>query len=109
VMGLNMKKYICFLALSLLSLSSLYARRNKKASMPQEVCGNNEKRCKDLKDSCQCYCAYKPGPRDKVKGDKPVFVNDDPSEIYCYCKQRDIDKHRADQEAAEERPMVNEG
>ena len=91
------KKYIFFLVISLLVFQDIAARKNhKKNQEPKESCGNNKARCKDLKDTCQCYCAYKGAPRDKVADDKPVFIEDDPAGIYCYCKQRDIDKYRAD-------------
>lgn len=96
---MNNKIYLrakALLFLSLLCMAPLQAGY-KKRHKHVEVCGNNEARCKDLNDSCQCYCAYKPGPRDKAPDDNPIFIENDPDEIYCYCKQRDIDKHRENQ------------
>lgn len=97
-----MKKTL-FLALGLLSLLDIQAYRRKRVQQqePKEFCGRDEKSCKDLSNPCQCYCAYKGAPRDKTADDKPIFIENDPSEIYCYCKQRDIDKHNADLAAQE--------
>ncbi len=68
----------------------------KKSSRPPVCCAGDEKKCKNLQDPCKCYCAYKPGPRDKVADDCPIYIENDPDGIYCYCKQRDIDKHEQD-------------
>jgi hypothetical protein len=85
----------------MISLGMLDAR-TRKVQVQKPACGNDEQACKDLKNPCQCYCAYKPGPRDKTKKDKPVFIQDDERNINCYCQQRDIDKLEADQRAQEE-------
>lgn len=94
-----MLKKIFYLSLTVLLVQDVMAahrKKIKKTQEPAQVCANNEARCKDLNDSCQCYCAYKGAPRDKVADDKPIFIENDKAGIYCYCKQRDIDKDRAD-------------
>lgn len=94
-----LRKY--FLLTSIFSfafMSAAYRSQSSSTEATEEVCGNDEKRCKDLNDSCKCYCAYRPGPRDKKADDKPIFIKDDPDGHYCYCKQRDIDKHLEDKE-----------
>lgn len=90
---------IFLLSVCLLSvISGVYAKKKKHAlpEKPEIACGSNEEDCKDLQNSCLCHCAYKPGLRDKIKDDAPVFIKNDPEEIYCYCKPRDIEKHYAD-------------
>jgi hypothetical protein len=82
------RKYVVIALCSLLVLVSLDARRKEKNMAP--ACGKNEVACKDLKNPCKCYCGFKPGPRDKVADDKPIFIEDDPEKNYCYCKERDI-------------------
>lgn len=68
---------------------SLQASRHKrKNSAP--ACGKDEVACKDLNNSCRCFCAFKPGPRDKAADDKPIFIENDPEGNHCYCKERDI-------------------
>jgi hypothetical protein len=57
-------------------------------------CGKNKRNCQDLNNSCKCYCAWECDVRDKKPDDKPVYVENDPAGIYCYCKQRDLDNFR---------------
>ena len=56
-----MNKKLVLVALAFGCLTHLDARKAKKQKTKKqkkvEVCGNDEQRCKDLKDSCYCYCA----------------------------------------------------
>lgn len=53
----------------------------------EEDCINNDK--------CQCYCSVKCGFRDKdMKQDRPVFVENDPNGIHCYCKEWDLKNYK---------------
>ncbi len=76
-------KYSVYMFLFLLSCDLLDASY-------MSIC-KNKQQCQDLKNSCQCYCSRKCGPRDKKPDDKPVFVADDPRGYRCYCKQWDLD------------------
>ena len=81
------KKYLAILLCSLLVVS-FDAPGKKKNKAP--ACGNDEVACKDMKNPCKCYCAFKGAPRDKTPDDDPIFIEDDPEGNYCYCKERDI-------------------
>lgn len=83
------RKFVTIALCSLLVLPALDAQRRKKKDNAPE-CGKDEVACKDMRNSCQCYCGFKPGPRDKEANDNPIFIADDPEEHYCYCKERDI-------------------
>ncbi len=87
---MNSKKYLIGALSVLLILPALDAWRKKKNLAL--ACGKDEASCKDLKNPCRCFCAFKPGPRDKVSDDKPIYIEDDPEGNYCYCKERDIEK-----------------
>lgn len=89
---MNFKNFLCLIV----SVTVLGVLNAKKSKIAAPVCGNNEERCKDLNDPCRCFCAYKPGPRDKTDDDMPVFIENDPAGIYCYCKPRDLKKYRED-------------
>lgn len=93
------KKYLAIILVGLAALPVLDARR-KKSKVTLEECGNNRQRCQDPHNACQCYCAFKPGPRDKKADDTLIFVENDPEGHYCYCKQRDIDKIAEDKKTA---------
>ena len=62
-------------------------KRNQKASAcnTHKACINDE--------TCQCYCSYVCGFRDKTPDDRPVYVENDPNGKYCYCKQWDLDNY----------------
>jgi len=81
-------KYYLFIALVAgLSCAAAQAKDQKPALCP------TENPCRDLNNSCTCYCSRECGPRDKKKEeDEPVFVPDDPHGHYCYCKQWDKDE-----------------
>lgn len=81
-------KYL-LLVLVALSINSTVESRQQSAGF----CGKSKRNCKDLNNPCQCYCSWKCGPRDKQPDDKPVYVENDPAGIYCYCKQRDLDHY----------------
>lgn len=90
-----MKNY--FLALTLISLCDLDAayrkhKQHNEYQEPKEFCYQDKQRCEDKNDGCQCYCGFKPGPRDKTPDDTLIYVENDPFGNYCYCKQRDIDE-----------------
>lgn len=82
--------------------------RSKSGSAQKSFCGKNKRACQDLNNSCQCYCSWKCGPRDKQPDDKPIYVENDPAGIYCYCKQRDLDNYytRGCHLSTQEREMV---
>jgi hypothetical protein len=84
------KKNFCIALLSALTITAYAVTDAKKT-----VCGANKKNCKDLRNSCQCYCSKKCGPRDKKPDDKPVYVENDPAGNYCYCKQWDLDNYKS--------------
>ena len=59
------RRFLAILICGLCAIPALDARR-KKSKVEQPACSKDEKACKDLKNPCKCYCAFKPGPRDKV-------------------------------------------
>jgi hypothetical protein len=93
------KKYLLGVACGLLVLPVVGAWHKRKAI--ERSCGNDKQRCQERNNTCQCYCAYKPGPRDKTAEDTLIFVENDPEGHYCYCRQRDIDKIAADKKNQE--------
>jgi len=79
------KQSLLILAVLMMTSSAMYAKKHKPRKQKcttQESCLNNPQ--------CQCYCAEKGGFRDKVANDKPVYIEDDPSGVHCYCKEWDL-------------------
>jgi hypothetical protein len=69
---------------SVIHLDALPRRRNRAAC-------DNKNNCQSLKSKCQCYCSAVGHFRDKNSDDKPVYVENDPNGVHCYCKQWDLD------------------
>src|SRR6187399_2948118 len=87
------KSILVILTLALVSISSINAK--PKLYKSGVTCSTQEG-CKDLNNSCKCFCAFK-GPkgdyRDKFpNADHPIFLqgNDDTFGKNCYCAARDI-------------------
>ncbi len=74
----------------------------KKQDTVQQACGSDKQACQDKNNNCLCYCGFKPGPRKKIADDTLLFIEDDEFGHHCYCKQRDIDKVKADQKMLEQ-------
>lgn len=95
---MNFKNFLLLLIVTVIVLGMIrvlpyFFGKRAAAEYP---CGRDEESCKDLNDSCRCFCAFKPGLRDKVADDNPVYIKNDPARIYCYCKPRDLKKYRED-------------
>ncbi len=43
--------------------------------------------------NCKCWCSQICKFRDKKPEDRPIYIQDDPNEKYCYCKQWDYDHY----------------
>lgn len=43
--------------------------------------------------NCHCWCSQLCGFRKKTAEDNPIYVENDPYEKYCYCKQWDFDHY----------------
>ncbi len=81
-----MKLIYYVLSLLLFSYGLMYAESSN------ELCRTGES-CEDASpDSCLCYCAFKPGTREKTRGDKPFIYGDKNVPKRCYCAQRDVDR-----------------
>lgn len=80
-------------ALLMLFAVSMNGTLDAREAAKKPFCGKNKRGCQDLNNPCQCYCSWECGPRDKTPDDKPVYVENDPAGIYCYCKQRDLDHY----------------
>ena len=68
----------------------------KYRQMPNAVCLTKGLCSKKDNGVCKCYCAFGGGPRDWQEDDVGIYVENDPLGHGCYCKQRDLDKARAD-------------
>ena len=73
-------KMVTLIALACLSLD--IAARYGYTTKPH--C-QTEQECKTSRN-CACYCSGIGAFRNKNESDKPVFVENDPRGIYCYCK-----------------------
>jgi hypothetical protein len=71
----------------LLALVALLGACSSQKDPPQctdsRSCVNNPK--------CQCWCSVKCGYRDKHAGDNPIWIDEDPRGIHCYCKRWDYE------------------
>ncbi|MCX5922486.1 MAG: hypothetical protein NTX86_04110 [Candidatus Dependentiae bacterium] len=85
------KKQVFFLVLSCLLVNGVDAKtkKSKKAQEVKQPTCSNEKDCTNMKKPCQCYCSVKCGYRKKMKSDRPVYVENDPTGINCWCKEWD--------------------
>jgi len=84
-------KHFLYVLCGLLSLSTLNAYH--KYHYKQPIC-KNEEDCINT-ENCQCYCSVKCGFRKKdMSSDRPVYVENDPNGIGCYCKQWDLDHYK---------------
>jgi hypothetical protein len=83
------KNSLFFLSLSAL----LFGAFSGEAQNDQGTLCATTKSCSDPDNPCKCYCSKSCGPRDKQIDDNPIFVQDDPAENFCYCKQWDKDNY----------------
>jgi len=83
------KNNLVFLAIALIFSNLLNGTVKKKF---KRVC-TSQKRCVDINNRCLCYCSGIGALRRKKNDDKPIYVENDPNEVYCYCKQWDLDNY----------------
>lgn len=81
------KRYMLIVAVVMLAGAGIYAKRGTGGPKctTRESCLKNKK--------CQCYCSGIGGFRDKVKEDEPVYIENDPNGVHCYCKPWDLEKY----------------
>ena len=74
--------------------SGIQSARNDRSKIYKQSCATSQT-CKDLNNNCKCYCSRVCHFRDKfVEEDTPVYVENDPNGIHCYCKQWDLDHYQ---------------
>jgi len=85
--------------LSLLLLICLsYGLVEAKNIKPMPMMHNAQGVCKtkalcQTNPMCKCWCSESCGPRTKKPGDEPVWVENDPDKIYCYCQPWDLKEY----------------
>lgn len=84
----DQKRYILFVAVLMLVGAGVYAKRDRSR---RSKCAT-EQSCLENKQ-CQCYCSGIADFRDKVKEDRPVYIENDPNGVHCYCKPWDLEKY----------------
>ncbi len=85
----------------LITLTIIWAHTSTQLFAPsmryvEKTACENEEDCKDMNNSCQCYCSVKCGYRDKDQDkDNPVYVEKGiqigNELVHCFCKQDDLD------------------
>jgi len=83
-----MKKY--GLILFGISILGLFGSENAQSKKQLGVCEKEE--CKQNSE-CLCFCSRSCSFRKKRAEDYPVYVENDPRGIYCYCKPSDVDMY----------------
>jgi len=100
-----MVKKMLLLMIACLSVGLVQANVAKDAPKETEALCGDKKSCEDVDNkSCKCWCAYKPGPREKVSPKDNAKKHDNPKfrklkhnkEAKCYCAPRDIEKETKD-------------
>ena len=59
-------------------------------SASNEICCT-QKESQNMMRSCKCYCSKKCAARQKELDDRPVWIEDDPYGIHCYCNAEDAE------------------
>ena len=82
----------------ILSLEQLVARAYSNRQVQVSNCEGKEDCLTN--PNCLCWCAFKPGWRNKIKGqDDPQYIENDPYGHHCYCAPRDIVKQFGESKA----------
>jgi len=95
------KKPLLLVLLSIAVVAGIVMMTHEKGGMRKRSMKSSSGSCRmgascaDMNNECQCYCSVKCGFRDKREDDKPVYVENDPNGLGCYCKQVDLDEYNA--------------
>ncbi|MBI2774868.1 hypothetical protein HYX58_02590 [Candidatus Dependentiae bacterium] len=75
------KKFAFLLLFAVVAFGQVDAFPSKRKHFSREQC----------ETSNECYCSQKGDFRQRHADDNPVYVENDPNGVFCYCKQWDLD------------------